>query len=84
MWCSYLGYDCSSSIECQYCPIWKQNNMGYYRIPGEYKYKCTCGGEFLEAVYKAILVHDSNNEGMGYYEYSYVCPFCGKEMVGLK
>jgi redox-regulated HSP33 family molecular chaperone len=84
MWCSFLGYDCSSSIECQYCPIWQKNNP----VPRtqEYRYKCSCGGEFVEPVYKNIIEkidHTDSNRAYTTSRNAVVCPFCAKEMKGF-
>jgi hypothetical protein len=62
--------------------------MTYYRVPvaTEYKYKCPCGGEFIDPIYKDIVEEINNiNHNCAYTttRNAAVCPFCNKEMKGL-
>jgi hypothetical protein len=47
-----------------------------------YQYKCPCGGEFLEPIYKFIsdeIQEGTANLNVGHY--GFICPFCGLEML---
>ena len=80
--CPYSGFYCymQNCADCSCVNYW---NHVYPQPKQEYKYKCTCGGEFLEAVYKWVVPPvDGDNTGVTGTS-GYFCPFCGKEMVGL-
>lgn len=58
----------------------------YYTYPNQvgFNYECPdCRGKFNNAILKSELVNADANYNGGYYRYYYICPFCGKEMVGL-
>ncbi|HUS50442.1 MAG TPA: hypothetical protein VMZ91_09775 [Candidatus Paceibacterota bacterium] len=86
MYCPHLkGYCyCYSSMSCSECFLFKNAPIS---LSQQYNYKCSCGGEFIQPISKTIYKY---TEGNGTLSSSYrpeninVCPFCNKEMKGLR
>lgn len=89
MYCTYLIGECFYPNNCFECNYYKKYWQGVTPIPQQYNYKCSCGGEFFQPIYKWISIEVKEigtggivaNAGQGYY--SYACPFCGKPMEGM-
>lgn len=75
MYCTYKNGECSTSFYCLICPHYING-----KNPSQYNYKCSCGGEFLQPVYKWITYFYENSSSG---EWVYVCPFCNKKMEGM-
>ena len=86
MYCDFIKGDCFSGISCADCYHFQNK---FLPTSQQYNYKCSCGGEFLQPIYKWISTEVKEigtsgivaNAGQGYY--GYVCPFCGKPMEGM-
>ena len=74
MYCWKCGNYSNFSINglCQNC----LNLQTYYTASHQYDYKCpNCNGEF---------VYPSHIRKTNFTNFIYVCPFCNKEMKGIK
>jgi len=86
MHCFYFGEERDCMGVCHSCP-YGFNPFPTYQM--SYQYKCPCGGEFLEPIYKFISDETKeigtaevvSNVHAGHY--GFICPFCGQEMRGL-
>jgi hypothetical protein len=87
MWCGIYQKECYEKW-CMGSCFCSPTNIPLPQPKQEYRYKCPCGGEFIEPISKSEPQYGYDEKFMPSYIIAYrtiyVCPFCGKEMVGIK
>lgn len=87
MWCYSTNSECYLP-SCEECGLENYNHPSH-SITGsprlnKYNYKCSCGGEFIQPTAKQRLIDAKADWTEGYWVNYHICPFCNKEMEGLK